>query len=184
MRWFGLGAIVFVILAIAEIVAFVLLAKAIGLVWAILIAIVTSAIGLALLRREGSRGWRRFRTAVAEGRPPGRAGVDGAVGLLGAVLLLTPGFISDAAGLLLLAPPIRAAARAGVRRAAESRISPSIAGQVFGPRSVRARCSRPATVQIDPVSPEPPASTPASTPPSNSPSNSPPPPAIEGEIVE
>lgn len=178
MRWFGLGAFLFVILAIAEIVVFVLLAKAIGLAWAILIAIVTSAIGLVLLRREGSRGWRRFRTAVAEGRPPGREGVDGAVGLLGAVLLLTPGFISDAVGLLLLAPPIRAAARAGARRAAESRISPTVAGQVFGPRLVRARRTRKATVHTDPVIPD--STSPSTSPPSSSG----PPPAIEGEIVE
>ena len=171
MRWFGLGVILFVILVIAEIVVFVLVAKAIGLAWAILIAIVTSAIGLLLLRREGSRGWRRFQTAVAEGRPPGREGVDGAVGLLGALLLLTPGFISDTVGLLLLAPPVRAAARAGVRRAAESRISPSVAGQVFGPRFVRAKRGR--------STPEPPPTAPA---PSSPPSG--PPPAIEGEIVD
>ena len=171
MRWLGLAAAVFVVLAIAEIVVFILVAKAIGLLWAILIALVTSAAGLWLLRREGVRGWRRFRSAVNEGRPPGREGVDGVVGLLGALLLLTPGFIADAVGLLLLAPPVRAAARAGVRRAAESRISPSVAGQVFGPRFVRAKRGRTATEP--PVTAEPP---PAPT--------SGPPPAIEGEIVE
>src|SRR5690348_3897442 len=176
MRWLGLAAAVFVVLAIAEIVVFILVAKAIGLVWAILIALVTSAAGLWLLRREGVRGWRRFRGAVNEGRPPGREGVDGVVGLLGALLLLTPGFISDALGLLLLAPPVRAAARAGVRRAAESRISPSVAGQVFGPRFVRAKRARTATEP--PVTPEPPP------PPSSSAPSSGPPKAIEGEIVE
>ena len=168
MRWLGLSAILFVILAIAEIVVFILVAKAIGLVWAILIALVTSAVGLWLLRREGARGWRRFRSAVNEGRPPGREGVDGVVGLLGALLLLTPGFISDAVGLLLLAPPIRAAARAGVRRAAETRISPSVAGQVFGPRFVRAKRGESAA----------PSSPPTPSPPSSAP------PAIEGEIVD
>src|SRR5690349_6607639 len=177
MRWLGLAAAVFVVLAIAEIVVFVLVAKAIGLAWAILIALVTSAVGLWLLRREGTRGWRRFRGAVNEGRPPGREGVDGFVGLLGALLLLTPGFLTDAVGLLLLAPPIRAAARAGVRRAAESRISPSVAGQVFGPRFVRAKRGRPAT---SPGTPEPPPVTPE-PPPSQS---SGPRQAIEGEIVE
>jgi UPF0716 protein FxsA len=173
MRWVGLSAAVFVVLAIAEIVVFILVAKAIGLAWAILIALVTSAAGLWLLRREGMRGWRRFRSAVNEGRPPGREGVDGLTGLLGALLLLTPGFISDAVGLLLLAPPIRAVARAGVRRAAESRISPSVAGQVFGPRFVRAKRSRTTTT----APPEPPV-TPVIPEPSG------PPKAIEGEIVE
>lgn len=175
MRWLGLAAAVFVVLAIAEIVVFILVAKAIGLAWAILIALVTSAAGLWLLRREGMRGWRRFRSAVNEGRPAGREGVDGFVGLLGALLLLTPGFLSDAVGLLLLAPPVRAAARAGVRRAAESRISPSVAGQVFGPRFVRAKRGRTATVP--PVAPEPPPGPPSQP-------SSGPPQAIEGEIVE
>jgi UPF0716 protein FxsA len=173
MRWLGLTAAGLVVLAIAEIVVFILVAKAIGLLWAILIALVTSAVGMWLLRREGARGWRRFRSAVNEGRPPGREGVDGVVGLLGALLLLSPGFIGDALGLLLLAPPIRAAARAGVRRAAESRISPSVAGQVFGPRFVRAKRGRTATVPpVPPVSPDPP------------PQPTGPPPAIEGEIVD
>lgn len=173
MRWLGLTAIGFVVLAIAEIVVFILVAKVIGLLWAILIALATSAVGLWLLRREGARGWRRFRTAVNEGRPPGREAVDGVVGLLGALLLLSPGFIGDAVGLLLLAPPIRAAARAGVRRATESRISPSVAGQVFGPRFVRAKRG--------PAAPEPPPPPPP-PPPMQEPSG--PPRAIEGEIVD
>jgi UPF0716 protein FxsA len=171
MKLLGLTAAAFVLLAIAEIVVFILVAKAIGLLWAILIALVTSAIGMWLLRREGARGWRRFRSAVNDGRPPGREGVDGVVGLLGALLLLSPGFIGDAIGLLLLAPPVRAAARAGVRRAAESRISPSVAGQVFGPRFVRAKRGH-APTTVPPVTPEPP------------PPSSGPPRAIEGEIVD
>jgi UPF0716 protein FxsA len=139
MRLFGLASILLIVFAIAEIVVFVLLAKAIGLGWAILIALATSLLGAFLLRREGARGWRRFRAAVTEGRPPGREATDGLTGLLGALLLLAPGFIGDAIGLLLLAPPLRALARAGVRRAAETRFSPAVAGQVFGPKLVRAR---------------------------------------------
>ena len=143
MRWLGVTALLLVVLAIAEVVVFILLAKAIGLLWALLIALATSVVGAVLLRREGARGWRRFRAAVAEGRPPGREGADGAVGLLGALLLLTPGFLTDAAGLLLLAPPVRAYARRQVRRAAERRISPAAAGDLFGPRIVRAERTTP-----------------------------------------
>jgi UPF0716 protein FxsA len=144
VRWLGVTAILLVVLAIAEIVVFIAVAKAIGLAWAVLLAVVTSVIGYVLLRREGSRGWRRFRGAVAEGRPPGREAVDGVVGLLGALLLLGPGFLTDTFGLLLLAAPVRAVARAGVRRAAEARIPPAVAGQVFGPRFVRAKRAGPA----------------------------------------
>jgi UPF0716 protein FxsA len=177
MRLLGLTAILLVVLGVTEVVVFVLLAKAIGLLWAVLIAIVTSIIGFVLLRREGARGWRRFRSAVNEGRPPGREGVDGVVGLIGALLLLSPGFITDVLGLVLLAPPARAAARAGVRRFAERRISPSVAGQVFGPRQVRVRRQR--NVRID----ESPTVV-AEPPPPSSGASGRPPEAIEGEIVE
>lgn len=180
MRWLGVTALLLVVLAIAEVVVFILLAKAIGLLWALLIALATSVVGAVLLRREGARGWRRFRAAVAEGRPPGREGADGAVGLLGALLLLTPGFLTDAAGLLLLAPPVRAAARSGVRRVAERRISPALAGEMFGPRFVRAR--RGGTPTSGPVEAEPgqaPRSAPTQTVQPDGP-----PPVIEGEIVD
>jgi UPF0716 protein FxsA len=140
-RWLGIAAVAAVLLLAVEVTAFVLVAQAIGLGWALLLLVVTSVLGTVLLRREGTRGWRRFRTAVGEGRPPGREGIDGLVGLVGPVLLTLPGFVTDAAGLLLAFPPMRAVASAGARRAAESRVPSQMAGQVFGPRFVRARRS-------------------------------------------
>jgi UPF0716 protein FxsA len=62
-----------------------------------------------------------------------------------------PGFITDVAGLLLLAPPVRSLARAGVRRATERRISAAAAGQVFGPRFVRAKRGESGTAAAEPV---------------------------------
>ena len=162
MRVLGVAALLLVALGIAEVALFVLVAHLVGWPWAILAALATSILGMALLRREGARGWRRFRDAVAEGRPPGREAVDGVVGLLGGLLLLAPGFLTDAAGLLLLAPPVRVR----VRRAVETRVSPQVAGQVFGPRLVRAKRSQP----------EPPSSS--------SGDRHDPPDAIEGEIVD
>jgi len=160
MRLLGVAALVLVALGIAEVALFVLVAHLIGWPWAILLALATSVIGVLLLRREGARGWRRFRAAVNEGRPPGREAVDGVVGLLGALLLLAPGFLSDAAGLLLLAPPIRA----GVGRTVETKLSPAVAGQIFGPRLVRAERGKPASPSRD--------------------DHQDPPEAIEGEIVD
>jgi UPF0716 protein FxsA len=139
MRPLGLVAIGTFLLVIVEITVFVLVAQAIGWGWAVLIGLATMLIGAMLLKREGVRAWRRFRAAVGEGRPPGGEVSDGLTGLLGALLLLTPGFLTDAVGLLLLVPPIRALARNQVRRVAERRISPAAAGDLFGPRFVRAR---------------------------------------------
>ncbi len=165
MRRAGIVALAFVALAIAEIAVFVAMVKLIGLAWTLLLVIVTSVAGGWLLGREGGRGWRRFRAALVEGRPPGRAATDGLLGLVGALLLVLPGFLTDVIGLLLIAPPTRQYARAGVQRAAERRIPASVAGDFFGPRRVRVRRG---------------AATPSPAPrPANGATT-----AIEGEIIE
>jgi UPF0716 protein FxsA len=137
MRWLGVAVVALLVLAVVEVALFILVAKAIGLAWALALVIAASAVGGWLLRREGARGWRRFRDALDAGRPPGREATDGLVGLVGALLLVVPGFLTDVAGLVLLTPPVRALSRGRVRRIAESRISPSVAGDLFGPRRVR-----------------------------------------------
>jgi UPF0716 protein FxsA len=125
-------------LAVVEIVGFVLVAKLAGVAWTLLLILVSTVLGVWLLRREGLRAWRRFR-AAAETGPPGREVTDGLVGLLAAVLLVVPGFLTDLVGLALLVPPVRAAARAGMQRSAERRMTSAEAGDLFGPRRVRVR---------------------------------------------
>ncbi len=170
MRRAGVAALAFVVVAAVEIAVFVAVVKLVGLAWALLLVIATTVVGGWLLGREGGRGWRRFRAAVAEGRPPGREATDGLLGLVGALLLIVPGFLTDIAGLLLLAPPTRAFARAGVRRAAERRLSPGLAGDFFGPRRVR--------VRRGPAAPSPAAPSPPPQPPPRATT------AIEGEIID
>ena len=126
-------------LAIIEIAVFVALAHAVGAGWTILALAVFSVAGLALLRREGIRGWRAFRAAAEAGRPPGRQVSNSLVGLLGALLLAVPGFVSAAAGLLLILPPGRGLARLALEHATERRVSAAVAGDLFGPRRVRVR---------------------------------------------
>ena len=65
-----------------------------------------------LAKAEGRAAWRRLSAAVAAGRPPGREVIDGALVLVGGLLLIVPGFITDAVGLLLLAPTRAVARRA------------------------------------------------------------------------
>lgn len=152
MRWLGLAAAVAALTAIAEIVVFVLVADAIGLGWALLAVLVSTLVGGWLLRREGVRGWRRFRAALAEGRPPGAEASDGLLGLVGALLLIVPGLITSVAGLALLTPPGRTLVGHSVRRATERRVSSAVAGGVFGPRRVRAYRG-PSSPNTDPTSP-------------------------------
>ncbi len=133
------AAVVIVAVAIVEVVLFALVARAIGVAWTLLLVVAGVPVGGWLLRREGARAWRRLQRAVAEGRPPGRAAAEGLVGLVAAVLLVVPGLFTDAVGVLLLVPPVRAAAAGRVRGLAERHVPPLVAGDLFGPRRVRPR---------------------------------------------
>jgi UPF0716 protein FxsA len=126
-------------LAIIEIAVFVALVHAVGAGWTILALAAFSVAGLALLRREGIRGWRAFRAAAEAGRPPGGQVSNSLVGLLGALLLAVPGFVTAVAGLLLILPPGRGLARRALEHATERRVSSAVAGDLFGPRRVRVR---------------------------------------------
>jgi UPF0716 protein FxsA len=59
---------------------------------------------------------RNLQAALAQGGDPARALFDGAAVLVSGLMLLTPGFLSDAVGLMLLLPPVRRAAFALLRR--------------------------------------------------------------------
>ena len=146
-RGWVLAPVVAVAAAVAEIAVFVAVSHAVGAGWAALMLAVSSAAGLVLLRREGVRAWRRFRAAAQAGRPAGAQVSDGLVGLLGALLLAVPGFVTAALGLLLVVPPTRWAARRAVQRATERRVSAAVAGDLFGPRRVRVRRGAPVPEQ-------------------------------------
>ena len=70
-----------------------------------------SIVGAWLAKREGLGVLRRMQAAVNAGRVPGTELIDGFLILLAAALMLTPGFLTDVAAILLLLPPVRAAVR-------------------------------------------------------------------------
>jgi UPF0716 protein FxsA len=107
---------------IAELFVAIKVAEAIGVLVTVLLLVVSWPLGLWLLRAEGRSAWRRLSAAVAAGRPPGREVINGALVLVGGVLLIVPGFISDVVGLSLLLPPTRALARAGIVRNFRGRV--------------------------------------------------------------
>lgn len=97
----------------------------------------TGLVGGWLFRREGLRGWRRLRDSVEQGSPPGLAAADGAIGLVAAVALILPGFVTDVLALVVLVAPVRRLVAAGIRGVAERRLSSATVGGLFGPRWVR-----------------------------------------------
>jgi UPF0716 protein FxsA len=99
-----------------EIVAFIEVGHAIGWLLAVVLLLGTSVLGTQILRLQGRAAIARLSSAVAERRAPGRAAVDGILGFLGGVLLVVPGFVTDAFGLLLLFPPTRVLTRRWMSR--------------------------------------------------------------------
>ena len=73
-------------------------------------------IGSWLVKREGLRVWRRFNEAVAQGKVPTKEMIDGVLILGAGALLLTPGFLSDVFGILMLFPATRAFFRSYLMR--------------------------------------------------------------------
>ena len=102
----------FVVVPIVEIAVIIAVGRAIGAWWTVLLLIVESAIGAWIVRREGTRAWRSLRQAFASGEFPDKQLVDGALVVAGGTLLLTPGFVTDVAGFLLVLPFTRPAIRA------------------------------------------------------------------------
>jgi UPF0716 protein FxsA len=125
-------------LAVVEIALFVLVAQAIGAGWALLLLVASSAAGMWMLAREGRRGWNRVREATRGGTPIGNQAADGIAGAIGALLLFLPGFLTGVVGVVILIPPVRSFVAGRIRVATEKRVSSSTAGNLFGPRRVRA----------------------------------------------
>ena len=109
--------LLFIVVPIAEIYVIIQVGQAIGALWTILLLIVDSIIGARLLSWQGRRAWLRFQEALAGGRVPHREVMDGVLIIVGGAFLLTPGFITDAFGLVLLIPPSRALVRRVLTRA-------------------------------------------------------------------
>jgi len=101
----------FIAVPILELYVIVKVGGLIGVLPTLVLLFGMSLLGATLLRHQGRGAWQRFNRALAERRFPGREVADGLMITIGGVLLLTPGFITDFFGLLLLIPPTRAIAR-------------------------------------------------------------------------
>jgi len=114
--------IAFILVPLAELAVLIAVGDWIGLVPTLILLLVVSVVGAWLAKREGLAAWRRLQVALAQGRMPTVEVADGAMILLAGALLLTPGFLSDVLGILLLLPPTRAIARRQLPRLAERRL--------------------------------------------------------------
>ncbi|MGN6188698.1 MAG: FxsA family protein [Conexibacter sp.] len=114
--------LLFIVVPLAELYVIIQVGQAIGALPTIGILLLDSILGSWLLRAQGRAVWRRFRETLAVGRPPARETVDGALVIVGGALMLAPGFITDAFGVVLLLPPTRALVRRGLLRGVLARM--------------------------------------------------------------
>jgi UPF0716 protein FxsA len=107
---------IFIVVPLAELYVILKVGDAIGAVPTILLLAADSVLGSVLLRSQGRSVWRRFNEALATGRMPHREVMDGVLVIFGGAFLITPGFLTDIVGLVLLIPPTRAVVRPLVAR--------------------------------------------------------------------
>jgi UPF0716 protein FxsA len=104
-------ALIFLLVPVAELYVIYLVGDAIGVWQTFLLLAADSVLGSLLLRSQGRSVWIRFNDALAAGRMPHREVMDGVLVIFGGAFLITPGFLTDVLGLLLLVPPTRSVVR-------------------------------------------------------------------------
>jgi UPF0716 protein FxsA len=114
--------VVFIVLPLAELYLIYKVGDAIGVIPTLLLLAADSVIGSLLLRSQGRAAWRRLNEALAAGRMPHQEVQDGVLVVFGGAFLITPGFITDVIGLLMLLPPTRPLVRRLVMRALTRRV--------------------------------------------------------------
>ena len=132
----ALLVVALVVVPLVEIYLLVQVGQVLGALPTIALLLALSLLGGYLLRREGARTWRAFRTTLQSGRVPAREVADGALVIFGGALLLTPGFATDALGLVCVLPPSRAVLRRGLTGVVAKRLG--VAGVVGGLAADRA----------------------------------------------
>ena len=125
----------FVLVPLVEIWAILQVGQLVGPWWTIALLVLDSMVGAWLIKREGGRAWRALREALQQGRMPAREIADGALILIGGTLMLSPGFLLDAVGIVLILPFTRPVARRLLTTVVERRLvaAPAFGGTFGGP---------------------------------------------------
>jgi len=98
---------VFIVIPLIELVILIKVGSYIGLWPTILIVVLTGIVGASLARYQGFIIINKIRSDISSGRVPARELIDGLLVLIGGIVLLTPGFITDICGFILLIPLTR-----------------------------------------------------------------------------
>lgn len=99
MRWLLL---LFILVPTIELALLIYSGQLIGFLPTISIILLTGFVGAYLAKRQGLKAWNDFNKRMSHGEPPGDAMIDGLCILLGGILLVVPGYVTDLFGFLLL----------------------------------------------------------------------------------
>lgn len=99
--------LLFLVIPLLEIAVFIQMGEWVGLGWTLAGIVITAVIGVQLLRWQGLSAWREIQLRLAEGQLPALELASAAQLLVAGALLLTPGFVTDSIGFLLLVPAVR-----------------------------------------------------------------------------
>lgn len=92
---------------LVEIAVFIQVGRAIGVLPTLALIVLSAVLGVIVIRLQGAGLLNRARDTLRRGEPPVAEAFDGLCLLAAGALLLTPGFVTDALGVLLLLPPLR-----------------------------------------------------------------------------
>jgi UPF0716 protein FxsA len=113
--------LLFVAIPLLDLVLLLRIGSRLGFWNTVGIVVGTAAVGAYFVKQQGLAVWARINRELARGRLPGQALLDGLLILVAGVLLVTPGFVTDVAALILLVPPTRAVVRVLLARRFQAR---------------------------------------------------------------
>ena len=125
-------ALIFFGVPLLEILVLIRVGQVIGAWWTILLLVVDSLVGAWLIRHEGARAFRALSEALSSGRMPARELADGILVLAGGLMMISPGFVLDILGMVLILPVTRPFGRRLLTRVVSSKL---LAGGYVGPGS-------------------------------------------------
>ena len=99
--------LLFALVLLAEFYLLLLLGRLVGFWPTVALVIGTAVLGASLAKREGLRVFSEYRTTISQGRMPEEGLLEAVLILLGGLLLIVPGVLTDLMGLCLLFPPTR-----------------------------------------------------------------------------
>ena len=147
MPIFRILLILFIAIPLIEIYFLIQVGEVIGALPTILLVVGTAVLGVALLRIQGISTVARMQTSLQRGELPAQTILEGVMLLMAGGLLLTPGFVTDLLGFLLLVPYLRQKLAAtlvfkGILRAQGAQVYNSYSSTSVQPKTIEGEYQR------------------------------------------